>query len=91
MTFACVHTQSHGPDTQARRIRRDRAMGMCQKLLLTVIEAAQRLGFGRSMTYQLIQKGALPSIKIGGARRVAVADLEEFVGRLRSEAGEEAT
>lgn len=59
---------------------------MCERLLITVTEAAQRLGFGRSQTYMLIQSGALPSLKIGGARRVSVADLEEFVERLRSEA-----
>jgi hypothetical protein len=37
----------------------------------------------------LIRRGELRSLKIGGARRVAIADLEEFVGRLRSEAAED--
>ncbi|MHB8376675.1 MAG: helix-turn-helix domain-containing protein [Candidatus Limnocylindrales bacterium] len=61
---------------------------MCERLLLTVSEAARRLGFGRSQMYMFIQSGDLPSLKIGGARRVAVADLEEFVIRLRETAGE---
>lgn len=62
---------------------------MCERLLLTVAEAALRLGFGRSQTYMFIQSGDLPSLKIGGARRVSVADLEEFVVRLRATAGSE--
>jgi excisionase family DNA binding protein len=62
---------------------------MSEKLLLTVAEAAQRMGLGRSFTYDLIRRGAIVSIKIGGARRVAVADIDEFVERLRAEATEE--
>lgn len=63
---------------------------MGEKLLLTVDEAAKRMGLGRSFTYDLIRRGALVSLKIGGARRVAIADLEEFVGRLRDAAADEA-
>lgn len=64
---------------------------MCESwLLLRVEDCAERLRLGRSMTYDLIRKGTLRSVKIGGARRVAIADLEEFIVRLRSEAGEEA-
>ena len=62
---------------------------MCERLLITVREAAERLGLGRSLTYEFIRKGELASIKIGGARRVAVADLEEFVVRLRERAASE--
>jgi excisionase family DNA binding protein len=58
---------------------------MEERLLLTVKEAAQRLALGRSMAYRLIQSGALPSIKVGGARRVAVADLHEFVRFLKEQ------
>ncbi|MBI5284955.1 MAG: helix-turn-helix domain-containing protein [Chloroflexi bacterium] len=54
-------------------------------MLLTVAEAAQRIRLGRSFTYDLIRRGTLPSVKIGGARRVAVADLEEFVRHLREQ------
>ena len=61
---------------------------MPEKLLLTVVEAAQRIGLGRTFTYDLIRRGQLRSLKIGGARRVAVADIEEFVLRLREAAGE---
>lgn len=59
---------------------------MTDVLLLRVEEAAERLGLKRSATYVLIQSGRLPSVKIGGSRRVAVADLAEFVERLRASA-----
>jgi excisionase family DNA binding protein len=55
------------------------------RVLITVQEAARRLAIGRSHLYQLLQRGALPSIRIGRARRIRVSDLEEFVDRLRAE------
>lgn len=60
---------------------------MSDELLINVVEAGRRLGLGRSFTYGLIRTGDLPSLKIGGARRVAVVDLERLVERLRA-AGE---
>jgi excisionase family DNA binding protein len=56
---------------------------MNDKMLLTIQEAAHRIGLGRTFTYDLIRRGELRSLKIGGARRVAVADIEDFVERLR--------
>ena len=41
-------------------------------------EAAKRLNIGRSLAYRFVQSGALPSIKIAGARRILVTDLEAF-------------
>ncbi len=61
---------------------------MCDKLLLTVIEAAEMLGIHRSRTYQFIQRGELKSLKIGGARRVLITDLHEFVRTLKEAAGD---
>ena len=56
------------------------------RLLLTIPEAAQRLGMGRSFVYQLVMKGTIPSIKLGRARRIPTAALEEFVAaRLKEE------
>ena len=49
------------------------------RLLLTVLEVARRLGMGRSFVYQLVSKGEIPSIKLGRARRIPVSDLEKFV------------
>lgn len=62
---------------------------MSDVLLVTVVEAARMLGLGRSLTYSLIARGDLPSVKISGARRVAVADIESFIARLRAEAADE--
>ena len=58
---------------------------MDDKLLLTVEEAAQRLGIGRSHTYVYVLRGDLPSVKLGRARRVPAIELEGFVERLRAE------
>jgi excisionase family DNA binding protein len=55
------------------------------KLLLTVEEAAQRLGIGRSHAYIYVLRGELPSVKLGRARRVPAVELEGFVERLRAE------
>lgn len=60
---------------------------MCEQILVDVREAARRLGLGRSMVYRFIESGSLPSLKIGGSRRIVVADLERFVQRLREESG----
>ena len=59
------------------------------KLLLTVDEAAHRLGIGRSHAYIFVMRGELASVKIGKSRRVALAALGEFVVRLRSEQSED--
>jgi excisionase family DNA binding protein len=54
---------------------------MPEELLINVIEAARRLGIGRSKLYQLIGKGEIASLNIGKSRRVVVADLTAFVER----------
>ena len=45
---------------------------MNTKLLLTVPEAAECLGLGRSKVYQLMTSGQLRSVSIGRARRIPV-------------------
>jgi excisionase family DNA binding protein len=47
--------------------------------LFTVIEVSQFLGIGRSKVYELMYKGELKSVKIGGSRRVRYSDLGEYV------------
>lgn len=49
------------------------------KLLLTVKEAAAALALDRSTVYELIMRGAIPSLKIGRSRRIRVRDLERWV------------
>ncbi|WP_328524349.1 helix-turn-helix domain-containing protein [Kribbella sp. NBC_00359] len=52
------------------------------KLLYRVPEVAEALGVSRAKVYQLIQSGALRSIKIDSSRRVRQADLMEFIADL---------
>jgi excisionase family DNA binding protein len=53
------------------------------KLLLTPTEAATALGIGRSTLYQLMRCGTVPSVRIGGCRRVPATGLSELVARLQ--------
>ena len=52
------------------------------RILLTPEEAAQALGIGRTKLYALLATAKLPSVRIGGSRRVSVDALTEFVRRL---------
>ncbi len=49
------------------------------RLLLTVEEAAQRLGICRSNMFKLIRIGAIESVQIGRLRRITPAALEAYV------------
>jgi excisionase family DNA binding protein len=51
-------------------------------LLITVEEAARRLGVGRTIAYGLVAAGHLESVKIGRLRRVPVDALGRFVASL---------
>ena len=52
-----------------------------EKKLLTVAEAAFVTGCSRSLLYLKLMSGEIPSIKIGRARRIPVAALDEWVAR----------
>jgi excisionase family DNA binding protein len=52
------------------------------KLLLRPTEAAIQLSIGRSKVYELMRLGLLPSVKIGGARRIPRSALTDFVSGL---------
>jgi excisionase family DNA binding protein len=54
------------------------------RLVLTVEEAAERLGIGRTLMYALVKAGVVESICIGRLRRIPVDALEEYVEQLRS-------
>ena len=58
---------------------------MEQRVLLRPSEAAAALAISRASLYALLQRGEIPSIKLGASRRIAVADLETYVARLRAE------
>jgi len=53
-----------------------------RRLLLTVEEAAERIGICRSSMFKLIRQGKVESVKVGRLRRVTPAAVEDFVRRL---------
>ena len=53
--------------------------------LVTVEEAGNRRGFGRTRAYRLINSGLLFSVKVGKSRRVPVQSIEDLVLRLIAE------
>jgi excisionase family DNA binding protein len=57
---------------------------MTTKLLLTVEEAADRLGIGRTLAYALVRSGEIESVQIGRLRRVPADALPAFLDRLRA-------
>ena len=52
-----------------------------QKLLLTVAEAAVKLGVGRSFLYGLVMRGDIESCKLGRARRIPLTAIQDFIAR----------
>ena len=56
---------------------------MAEELLITVPEASRRLSMGRSTVYELMREGLLPSVRVGGSRRILASDLAEFVQLLK--------
>lgn len=56
------------------------------KVLVSVDEAAALLSIGRSAIYDLLKYGELRGVKVGRNRRVVVASLHEYVGRLLGQA-----
>jgi excisionase family DNA binding protein len=52
------------------------------KLLLKVEDAAQLLSLSRKTLYDLMRRGDLASLKIGGSRRIPITALHAFIARL---------
>ena len=55
-----------------------------QRLLLTVSEAAHRLGIGRSLPYELFADGQVESIHVGRLRRITTDALATFIDQQRT-------
>ncbi len=53
------------------------------KLMYSVDEAAEQLGIGRTLVYELIREERLRTVKLGNRRLVARIDLEAFIDSLR--------
>jgi excisionase family DNA binding protein len=56
------------------------------RLLYRITEAAEVLSLSRAKVYELINSGALRSVRVGGVRRITAEDLAAFVGSLNDEA-----
>ena len=54
------------------------------KRLLTIREAAQVLGVGRTTVYELIANAELEVVHIGRSARIPTAAVDDFIDRLRS-------
>ena len=52
------------------------------QVLITPEAAARALSLGRTTVYELIGTGRLRSVKIGRARRIPLAALDEYVRQL---------
>ena len=50
-----------------------------EKLLLKPQEAAQVLGIGRSLMYELIARGEIPSVLLGRCLRVSKESLQKWI------------
>jgi excisionase family DNA binding protein len=74
-----THSRQRMP---TRTSRNGETQEIRSRLLLTVEEAARLLSVGRPKMWQLVMAGEVLSVKIGTSRRVPVAALEAFVGRL---------
>jgi excisionase family DNA binding protein len=56
-----------------------------ERLLLTVAEAAHRLGIGRSLLYELLADGQVESIHVGRLRRIPTDALATYIDQQRNE------
>ena len=52
-----------------------------ERLLLTVEEAARRLGIGRTLAWRLVRSGELPSVRLGRLVRVPERNLQVWLDR----------
>jgi len=57
-----------------------------EKLLISIPEASQAIGHGRSYLYELIGEGRLETVKSGKRRLVVVESLKAYVASLRATA-----
>jgi excisionase family DNA binding protein len=71
---------------QAHEMARNRAWESSPRLLLTVEEAADRIGICRANMFKLIRQGDVKSVKVGRLRRVTPAALEDYVRQLSASA-----
>jgi excisionase family DNA binding protein len=59
--------------------KNDSATPQVEPLLVRVEEAARILSLSRSTIYELLDRGELPSVRCGAARRIPLAALHTWV------------
>lgn len=52
-----------------------------ERLLLTVEEAARNLNIGRTLAWQLVRQGELPSIRLGRCVRIPWQALQDWIAQ----------
>ncbi len=50
-----------------------------ERILLTIPEAAERLGVGKTLVWQMVARNELPSVRLGRLVRVPVPALDEWI------------
>lgn len=58
--------------------------GRTVRLLLTIEEAADQLGIGRTLMYALVKDGEVESVQLGRLRRIPADALPRYLERLRT-------
>jgi excisionase family DNA binding protein len=56
-----------------------------ERLAVSIEEAAESLGIGRTKMWELVQAGSIRSFRVGVQRRISVKDLEAWVEAQQSE------
>ena len=83
MTIRTNHQQPGAPAT-GKTPRMNLSDGKTVRLLLTVDEAADQLGIGRTLMYALVKNGEVESVHIGRLRRIPADALPQYLERLRT-------
>jgi excisionase family DNA binding protein len=72
-----------GPEeAQREQVQHQAVRPLPERVLLTVEEAAERLGIGRTTAFALVKSGEIESVLIGRLRRVSVSAVQYYAARL---------
>jgi excisionase family DNA binding protein len=81
-----MHLEAEKATSPAYEQKLASSCSACNHILVTVKEAEQMLKLSRSTIYVILDRGDIPSLKIGRARRIRRSDLEEWAkGRLEND------
>lgn len=56
-----------------------------ERLLLSIAEAAHRLGIGRTLMYELLAAGQVRSVHVGRLHKIPARALDAYVDRLTAD------